>query len=48
MHTFEKNPGGVPVLASSLRADTVRKSRDCSADAVFTQELMASIQPTTS
>ena len=32
-------------LHPPLRADTVPKSRDSSADAVFTQELMASMQP---
>ena len=36
------------VRSAPLRADTVRKSRDSSADAVFTEELMASMQPTTS
>ena len=35
------------VRSSSLRADTVSKSRDSSADALFTRELMASMQPTT-
>ena len=31
-----------------LRADTLKKSEDSSADALFTQELMASMQPTIS
>ena len=34
--------------SSTLRADTVRKSDDSSTDALFTQELMASMQPTIS
>ena len=34
--------------SAPLRADTVIKSRDSSADAVFTQELITSMQPTTS
>ena len=34
--------------SAPLRADTVWKSGDRSTDAVFTQELMASMQPTTS
>ena len=36
------------VRSAPLRTDTVRKSRDSSTDALFTPELMASIQPTTS
>ena len=32
--------------SATLRADTVSKSRDSSSDALFTQELMASMQPT--
>ena len=34
--------------SSTLRADTVRKSEDSTSDAVFTPELMASMQPTIS
>ena len=36
------------VRSAQLNADTARKSEDSSADALFTPELMASIQPTTS
>ena len=38
-----------PVVRSApLRADTLKKSEDSTSDAVFTQDLMASMQPTTS
>ena len=36
------------VRSASLNADTARKSEDSSADALFTPELMASMQPTIS
>ena len=36
------------VRSSTLRADTVRKFRNSPTDVVFTQELMASMQPTIS
>ena len=34
--------------SAPLRADTLKKSDDRSSDALFTQELMASMQPTIS
>ena len=36
------------VRSAPLRADTLKKSEDSSTDALFTQELMASMQPTIS
>ena len=43
------NCADAPVARSStLRADTVRKYRDSPTDALFTSELMASMQPTIS
>ena len=41
---------GCPQLARSaqLNADTLKKSEDSTSDALFTQELMASMQPITS
>ena len=36
------------VRSAPLRADTLKKSEDSTSDALFTQELMASMQPTTS
>ena len=36
------------VRSAPLNADTLKKSEDSSADALFTQELMASMQPITS